>query len=221
MHGCNVHVLPTVYVHLRCNQLCLHEYSSKQTFQHHFVCIMRREIVLTCCEMCFLCVVCFSVCAQKTGPNWVLSCVVRFIHMPALLLLPHTDILKLNVLCAVRQVYFSLCPTGSYLTSYAADSSWMNLFPNRPSLTFSSRFYSLTKMSIDLRHNFCHSKRVFVRYRLVVVSEKKCRWRKLWRKLFVNKINTGNKSATFVLTNWGKKHYHKSRYQWWLNLTIG
>ncbi len=31
---------------------------------------------------------------------------------------------------------------------------------------------SLTKMSIDLRHNFCPSKRVFVRYSLVVVSEK-------------------------------------------------
>ncbi len=30
-----------------------------------------------------------------------------------------------------------------------------------------------------------------------------------------------NKSATFVLPNWGKKHYNKSRYQWWLNLTIG
>ncbi len=30
-----------------------------------------------------------------------------------------------------------------------------------------------------------------------------------------------NKSATFVLTNWGKKHYNKSRYQWWLNLKIG
>ncbi len=29
-----------------------------------------------------------------------------------------------------------------------------------------------------------------------------------------------NKSATFVLTNWGKKHYNKSRYQWWLNLKI-
>ncbi len=30
-----------------------------------------------------------------------------------------------------------------------------------------------------------------------------------------------NKSATFVLINWGKKHYPKSRYQRWLNLTIG
>ncbi len=29
-------------------------------------------------------------------------------------------------------------------------------------------------MSIDLHHNFCHSKIVFVRYCLVVVSEKKC-----------------------------------------------
>ncbi len=29
-----------------------------------------------------------------------------------------------------------------------------------------------------------------------------------------------NKSATFVLTNWGKKHYNKLRYQWWLNLKI-
>ncbi len=30
-----------------------------------------------------------------------------------------------------------------------------------------------------------------------------------------------NKSATFVLPNWGKKYYNKSRYQWWLYLTIG
>ncbi len=30
-----------------------------------------------------------------------------------------------------------------------------------------------------------------------------------------------NKSATFVLTNWGKKHYNKSRYQLWFNLKIG
>ncbi len=29
-----------------------------------------------------------------------------------------------------------------------------------------------------------------------------------------------NKPGTFVLTNWGKKHCNKSRYQWWLNLTI-
>ncbi len=48
----------------------------------------------------------------------------------------------------------------------------MNLFPNRPSLTVSSRFYSLTNMSIDFRHSFCHSKRVFVRHRFVVVGEK-------------------------------------------------
>ncbi len=45
---------------------------------------------------------------------------------------------------------------------------WLNLFPNRPSLTFSSRFYSM-KM---FHSNFCHSKTVFVHYRLVVVSEK-------------------------------------------------
>ncbi len=44
-------------------------------------------------------------------------------------------------------------------------------------------------MSIDSRHNFCHSKRAFVRYSLVVVSEKKC-VDKLWLKLFVNEINT-------------------------------
>ncbi len=31
--------------------------------------------------------------------------------------------------------------------------------------------------------------------------------------------HVSNKSAMFVLTNWGKKH--KSRYQWWLNLKIG
>ncbi len=51
-------------------------------------------------------------------------------------------------------------------------SFWINLFPNRTSLIFSSRFYSLTKMSIDLCHSFWHSKRVFIRYRLVVISEK-------------------------------------------------
>ncbi len=33
-------------------------------------------------------------------------------------------------------------------------------------------------------------------------------------------IWTSNKSAMFVLTNWGKKHYNKSRYQWWLNVMI-
>ncbi len=33
-------------------------------------------------------------------------------------------------------------------------------------------------------------------------------------------IWTSNKSATLVLTNWGKKHYNKSRYQWWFNLKI-
>ncbi len=32
------------------------------------------------------------VCAQKTRLNWVLSHVLRFIHMPALLLLPYIDI---------------------------------------------------------------------------------------------------------------------------------
>ncbi len=30
-----------------------------------------------------------------------------------------------------------------------------------------------------------------------------------------------NKSAMFVLTKWGKKHYHKSHNQWWFNLKIG
>ncbi len=29
-----------------------------------------------------------------------------------------------------------------------------------------------------------------------------------------------NKSASFVLTNWWKKHYHKSCYQRWFNLMI-
>ncbi len=29
-----------------------------------------------------------------------------------------------------------------------------------------------------------------------------------------------NKSAPFVLPNWGKKYYNKPRYQWWLNLKI-
>ncbi len=33
-------------------------------------------------------------------------------------------------------------------------------------------------------------------------------------------IWTSNKSARFVLLNWGKKHYNKSNYQWWCNLTI-
>ncbi len=33
-------------------------------------------------------------------------------------------------------------------------------------------------------------------------------------------IWTSNKSATFVLPNWGKKHYNKSHYQWWLHLKI-
>ncbi len=56
-------------------------------------------------------------------------------------------------------------------------------------------------MSIDLRHNFCHSKRVFVRYRLVVVSEKDVVDENYDDKLFVNEINTGSnalqKPSTF------------------------
>ncbi len=97
---------------------------------------------------------------------------------------------------------------SNLLTTHYRTMFWLNLFPNRPSLTFSSRFYSLTNVSIDFRHSFCHSKRVFVRHRLVVVGEKNVvddnydenysstkltltpkdylRWRKLFVKLALN-----------------------------------
>ncbi len=60
---------------------------------------------------------------------------------------------------------------SNLLTTHYRTMFWLNLFPNRPSLTFSSCFYLLTNMSIDFRHSFCHSKRVFVRHCLVVVVD--------------------------------------------------
>ncbi len=62
---------------------------------------------------------------------------------------------KFNALCS--KCILAYVP---HLTSHAADSFWMNLIPNRPSL-----------FRLDLRHHFCQ-KKVFVCYRLVVVSER-------------------------------------------------
>ncbi len=101
---CNVpiHILPTVYVHLRHNQLCLREYSSKRTIQQfcvYFSVHAMRKSTHALWDALSVCV-CFSVYTQKTGPNWVLSCVVRLIHMFALLLLPHIDFLTFYAPCS-------------------------------------------------------------------------------------------------------------------------
>ncbi len=53
--------------HLRRNQLCLREYSSKRTFRHHFVCnssFMWRESTHVLWDALSVCMH-FSVCAQK------------------------------------------------------------------------------------------------------------------------------------------------------------
>ncbi len=148
MHGCNgCNAISTVYVQLRRNRLCLREYLSKRTFQHHFVCIspfMQRERVLTCCETRFLCVcVCFSACAQKTRPNWVLSCVVKFINMPALLLLPHIDICK---------SFFSPCSwLNLNLTESLPKSSLPNIFL---SFLFDDNFFSMKMSFLSFKKSF-------------------------------------------------------------------
>ncbi len=198
MHGCNgcnvlIHLLPTVYVHLRRNQLCLREYSSKRIFQHHFVCIspfMQCEGVLKRCETRFLCVYASVSALRKpdriefslASSDWSICLLFSYIFER---FMRHAASVFYLMSC------WFIC---SHLTSYAADLFWMNLFPNRPSLTFSSHFYSLKKMSIDLHHNCCHSKRVFIRYRLVVVSEKNVLIKNV-RKLFINEINTAPQAS--------------------------
>ncbi len=77
-----------------------------------------------------------------------------------------------NVLIHVRPTVYVHLISCVYVNTLQRICSEMNLFLNRPSLTFSTRFYSLIKISIILRHNSCHSKIVFIRYHLVVVSEK-------------------------------------------------
>ncbi len=82
----------------------------------------------------------------------------------------------------------------SNLPNHTSDSFWMNLLPNHPSLTFSSCFYLLMKMSIDFRLSFWHTKQVLVS-RLVFVSEKKltndkknCHWYYTNKHWFCTKI---------------------------------
>ncbi len=188
-----MHFLPTVYVHLRRNRLCLCECSSKR---HHFMCnspLTRRKRVLARCETRFFCVCMLQCLCSEIRPSRVLSCVVRFIHMSALLLLPHIDIFGTFYETCSKCIIAYVLPVHMYasnlLTTHYRTMFWLNLFPNRPSLAFSSRFYSLTNMSIDFRHSFCRSKRVFVRHRLVVVGEKNV-GDDNYDKLFVNEINT-------------------------------
>ncbi len=92
--------------HLRRNHLCL----------HHFVCIspfMRRERVLTHCETRFLCV--YASVSVLRKPDQIEFSLASS-DLSICLLFSYSHILTfLNVLCAVQQVYFSLCPTGSYV----------------------------------------------------------------------------------------------------------
>ncbi len=176
MHGCTVliHVLPTVYVHLRRNQLCLCEYSWKQTFQHNLVCISSTRALWDVLSVC----VCFSVCTQKTGPDWVLSCVVKFIHMHAFSLTPRY--------WHFRTLYapFSKCILAYVPPVHlfdAADSFWMNIFVSFLFIDKNvNRFISLF---LSFKKSF-RSQRVFV-----VVSQKNV-VDKLWWKLFINEIKT-------------------------------
>ncbi len=96
----NKHFLPTVYIHLKRNRLCLREYSSKRTIRHHFVCnslFMRRRRVLVCCvrrAFFFVCV-CFGVCAPDR---------IQFSHI----------LTFSNVLWDMQQVYVSSCNAVLY-----------------------------------------------------------------------------------------------------------
>ncbi len=168
MHRCNVliHVLPTVYVHL-INCLC--EYSSKRTFRHHFVYFSIHE-TWKCCERHALCVSMLQ--CLRSENRTELSYLLHhqmYAYVCSSLTPTYWHYFTFYESCSI---YFNLWPAGSHLTSYAADSFWINHFPNCPCLTFLSRFYSWVKMAIDLSHIFCQSKIVFVCYRLIVVSEK-------------------------------------------------
>ena len=89
-------------------------------------------------------------------------CVVTLIQifMSAPLILP-----DVYMTCSACQL---VCRWVDHVTQYNCahlpqmQDIRLDRFPNRHYLTFSSSFYSLTKMSIDFRHSFCHSKLVFI-----------------------------------------------------------
>ncbi len=165
MHWCNVliHVLPTVYVHL-INRVYVNTHQNGHFDIILWVFLRSRDAKeYSSAERRAFCV---CVCAQKTGQDWVLSSRIHPYVCSSLTLLyaPCTK-------CILAYVLPVHLVASNLLCIYC------------PSLTFSSRIYSLTKMSIDLRHNFCHSKRVFIRYRLVVVSKINV-VDKFWLRLF-------------------------------------
>ncbi len=112
---CNVpiHILPTVYVHLRRNQLCLREYSSKRTIQQFCVYFSvhsdakeySRTVRRTFC-------VCMLQCLHSENRTKLSSLLRRQIDPYVCSSLTPTYWFS-YVLCAVQQVYYSLCPTGS------------------------------------------------------------------------------------------------------------
>ncbi len=164
-----MHVLPTVYVHLRRNRLCLCECLSRR---HHFMRNAReysRAVRRACC-------VCILQCLCSENRTKSSSLLRRQIYPYVCSSLTPTywyfwTFYETCSKCIIAYVLPVHMYASNLLTTHYRTMFWLNLFPNRPSLTFSSRFYSLTNMSIDFRHSFCHSKRVYVCHRLVVVGE--------------------------------------------------
>ncbi len=146
------HILPTVYIHLRRNRLCLREYWSKRTIRHHFVCnspFMRRKRVLARCVRGTFCVcVCASVSALRKPDR------IELAYVPQDRSIGYDTV----------RMY-----TSYLLTTQQIRSEWISSQKSLPNIFV---LFLFIDENYDFRHSFCHSKRVLVRYRLVFVSGK-------------------------------------------------
>ncbi len=190
---------------LRCNDVYVNTRQNRQfniilwVFLHSWD---AKEYSLLC-EMRLLRVYA-SVSTLRKPDRTEFSCIVKFIHVCSSLTPSYWHVLMFYEMCSKCLLAY-VPPVHMYAsnlwTTQQIRSEWIST-QIIPPITFSSHFYLLTKMLITFRHSFCHSKRVLVRYSLIFVCEKW--WRKLWRKLFINKISTylneeWNKLSIFIV----------------------
>ncbi len=151
MHSCNgCNVLMHVYVHLRRNRLCLCECSSKR---HHFMCnspLTRRKSTRTLWDALSVCGMLQCLCSENRTESSSLLCRQIYPYVCSSLTPTYWYFWTFYETCSKCIIAYVL-PVHMYasnlLTTHYRTMFWINLFPNRPSLTFSSRFYSLTNVN--------------------------------------------------------------------------
>ncbi len=180
MHGCNGlrDVLPNVYIHLRRTQLCLSD-NTRQNGQFNIIlCVFLRSCDAKEYSRAVRRVFCESMlqCLRSENQTELSSLSRSQIYPYACSSLTPTYWHFFTFYAPCSKCILAYVPPVHMFSSNLRRSRFIlnKSLPKSPSppLTFSARFYSLTKISIDLRHHFCLSKKVFVRYCLIIVSEK-------------------------------------------------